>query len=160
MDNLNDQQQPLSCDKLMAIAEILSENVVTTQRELDHVLTSDEIHQIIKLMPMILLTKKDCVFINLHEFLFTPGVLEAFLLSAEPLDEEPIVSEPIAIASIQPEDLDRKSVGGQPAITTKFPETADIASDFVKQNSFAAQIRRRSNTGSTSSAGVSVSQIR
>ena len=66
--------------------------------------------------------------------------------------------KPTAIESIQPEDLDRKSVGGQPAITTKFPEIADIASDFVKQNSFAAQIRRSSNTGS--SAGVSVSQIR
>ena len=105
------------------------------------------------------LKKKDRVFINLHEFLFTPGVLEAFLLSAESLDEEPIALEPTAhIESIQPEYLNRKSVGGQPAITTKFPEIADIASDFVKQISFAAQIRRRSNTGS--SAGVSVSQIR
>ena len=127
MENSNDQQQPLSCDKLMAIAEILSENVVTTQRELEHVSTSDEILQIIKLMPIMLLTKKDRVCINLHEFLFTSGVLEAFLLSAEPLDEEPIVLEPTAIESIQPEDLDRKSVGGQPAITTNFPEIADIA---------------------------------
>ena len=125
----------------MAIAEILSENVVTTQRELEHVSTSDEILQIIKLMPIMLLTKKDRVLMNLHEFLFTPGVLEAFLLSVEPLDEELIVLEVTAIESIQPEDLDRKSVGGQPAITTKFPEIADIASDFVKQNSFAAQIR-------------------
>ena len=76
--NSNEQRQPLSCDKLMAIAVILSENVVTTQRKLEHVSTSDEILQIIKLMPIMLLTEKDHVYINLHEFLFTSGVLEAF----------------------------------------------------------------------------------
>ena len=46
----------------------------------------------------------------------------------------------------------------QPSIASKFPTLVDSAADFVLQHSFAAQIRSRTNTGS--STGVSIAEIR
>ena len=95
-ENGNELQQPLSYDQLKEVADIISENIVTSQAELENVTTNDAIHQVLKLMPVMLLKKEKPVFINLHEFVFTPGALEAFLLSVEPMHEDLVEEDPSA----------------------------------------------------------------
>ena len=96
--------------------------------------------------------------------IYTPGVIEALLLSADPnIDSEEHEPETVhginenMISTETPEENLNEN-RGQPSITVKFTSVVNIAADFVKQDSFAAQIRRDTNTGS--SAAVSIAQIR
>ena len=37
--------------------------------------------------------------------------------------------------------VDRKGIGGQPSIVSKFPGIVDVAAEFIKQHDFSAQNR-------------------
>ena len=164
MENSRIVQQPLSYENLKDIANIMSENIVTLAEELDFFMSNDAIHQILRVMPVMLLKREKCIFLNLHEFIYTPGVIEALLLSADPnIDSEEHEPETVNdinenLISTETPEKNLNENRGQPSITIKFPSVVNIAADFVKQHSFAAQIRRRTNT--RSSAGVSIVQIR
>ena len=107
-----------------------------------------------------LIKREKPVYVNLHKFVYTPGALEAFLLSTDPTQDVIIDSE---VPNPDKKESDpNQGIGnkhrGQPSIVSKFPTLVDSAVDFVKQHSFAAQIRRGTNTGS--SAGVFIAEIR
>ena len=127
-------------------------------------MSNDAIHQVLRVMPVMLLKREKCIFLNLHELIYTPGVIEALLLSADPnIDSEEHEPETVNdinenMISTETPEKNLNENRGQPSITVKFPSVVNIAADFVKQHSFAAQIRHRRNTGS--SAGVSIAQIR
>ena len=71
------------------IANIVSENIVTLAEELDFFMSNDAIHQVLRVMPVMLLKREKCIFLNLHELIYTPRVIEALLLSADPnIDSE------------------------------------------------------------------------
>lgn len=166
MENSGITQDPLSTDQLRAIASITSENIVTMPEETGCVMTNDALHQILKLMPVMLLqTKTGAIFLNLHEFVYTPGAIEALLLCSDIHDDMDSDSElhdhsDLSETCTRPTtgDQSAKTTPGQPSICSKFPDLVNIAADFVKQHGFAAQSRRRTGTGSSS--GVSVAQIR
>ena len=104
------------------------------------------------------------VYVNLHQFVHTTvhttGALEAFLFSTDP--KQYVIIDPQVPNPDQKESDANQGVGkkhrGEPSIASKFPTLVHSAADFVKQQSFAAQIRRQTNTGS--SAGVSIAEIR
>ena len=67
----------------------MSENIVTLAEELDFFMSNDAIHQILRVMSVMLLKREKCIFLNLHEFIYMSGVIEALLLSADPnIDSE------------------------------------------------------------------------
>ena len=82
------------------------------------------------------------------------------MLSTDP--KQDVIIDPEVPNPDQKESDANQGVGkkhrGEPSIASKFPTLVDSAADFVKQHSFAAQIRRQTNTGS--SAGVSIAEIR
>ena len=51
----------------------------------------------------------------------------------------------------------RSGIGGRPLIISKFPEIVDEVADFIKQNGFAAQSRRRTEAGFSN--GVTIKDI-
>ena len=107
-----------------------------------------------------LIKREKPIYVNLHEFVYAPRALEASLLSTDPKQDVIIDSE---VPNPDQKDSDaNQGVGnkhrGQSSVASKFPTLVDGAADFVKQHNFAAQIRRRTNTGS--SAGVSIAEIR
>ena len=59
----------------------MREYIVVTSAQFEFKLKRDSIEQILRLMPVMLL-KYECgdIFINLHEFILTPGAIGAFLL--------------------------------------------------------------------------------
>ena len=65
-------QKPLSCQQLKDIAILFSEKIVITFEEIECSMTNGAVHQILRMMPvMILKTKFNGVFLyfyNLHEF--------------------------------------------------------------------------------------------
>ena len=110
-------------------------------------------------MPAMLIKREKPVYVHLHEFVYTTGALEAFLLSTNPKQDVIIDSE---VPNPNPKESGaNQRVGNkhrrQSAIASKFPTLVDSAADFVKEHSFAAQVRRRKNTGS--SAGVFIAEI-
>ena len=116
-----------------------------------------------------LIKREKLVYVNLHEFVYTPGALEAFLLSTDP-KQDVIIDWEVPNLDQKESDANRgvgnkqanQGVGNkhreQPSTASKFPTLVDSTADFVKQHSFAVQIRRWTNTGS--SAGVSITKIR
>ena len=82
------------------------------------------------------------------------------MLSTDP--KQDVIIDPEVPNPDQKESDANQGVGKkhrrEPSIASKFPTLVDSAADFVKQHSFAAQIRRQTNTGS--SAGVSIAEIR
>ena len=131
-----------------------------SQDEIECTKTNEDVQQILKLMPVMLIKREKPVYVNLHKFVYTPGALEAFLLSTDPKQDAIIYSE--VPNPNQKESDANQGVGnkhrGQPSIAFKFPTLVNSAADFIKQHSFAAQICRRTNTGS--SAGISITEIR
>ena len=99
-------------------------------------------------MPVMLL-KSECgdIFINLHEFILTPGgAIEAFLLCGDDSDiasvENPIdVSEPPFINDSSKELPKSRNLSGQPSIISKIPSIVNIAAEFVKQHGLSAHNR-------------------
>lgn len=77
IENSQYPHQPLSSEQFKVIASIISENI-------DYIMSNDVLHQILKLMPVMLLrTKTSSIILNLHEFVYTPRVIEALLLCAD-----------------------------------------------------------------------------
>ena len=106
---------------------------------------------------MYLKSQTKSLFINLHEFVLIPGVFESIFLLGKLADSEVEGAETVVdIDSVNDNDC-RKVIGGQPSITSKFPQIVDVVADFTKQHGFSAQNRRRTET--SYSKGVTVKQI-
>ena len=165
MENSGITQHPLSTDQLKAIAIKISGNIVTMPEETGCVMTNDALHQILKLMPVMLSeTKTGAIILNLHEFVYTPCAIEALLLCSDIHDHTNSDSELVDHSDLSEtsthlaDNENAKTTRGQPSISSKFLDLVNIAADFVKQHGFAAKSRRRTGTGSSSD--VLVVQIR
>ena len=88
--------------------------------------------------------------------MYTPGILEVFLASGD-FDNGNKNAVDMEIVEKTVESEDRLGTGGQPSITSKFPEIVEEVTEFVKQHGFSAQSRRRNETGYSS--GVTIEQI-
>ena len=160
--NSTEKPSPIAWDQLLEISDTILSKVVTKVSELDIKSDTDAcIHQITRLMPTMYVSNSfGGVFINLHEFVYVPGALE-YLLS--PDDDENKLGE----ETEDPEDVEvtetnlqsgNKEKGGQPPLIKQFPDIVNIVVEFVKQQGYAAQHRRRDET--VYSSGVTISQIR
>ena len=93
-ENSNIPQKPLTITQLIEIGQIKSENIVTTVSEVGIVMNDDCLHQILKHMPVMYLkcsglkTDQPGVFLNLQEFIYTPGAIEALLNCSESTSDE------------------------------------------------------------------------
>ena len=90
-----------------------------------------------------LLKREKPVYANLHKSVYTPGALEAFLLSTDP-KQDMIIDSDVPNPDQKQSDANQgvgKKHRGQPSIASKFPTLMDSAADFIKQHSFAPQIR-------------------
>ena len=110
--------------------------------------------------------------LNLTEFFYTPGAVEALLKCCDKSHEvnkdddvwedEQNMPSSENVASLEKGQMDKhargKSNPGQPSIVSKFPTIVDVAAEYVKQNGFSAQCRRRAETWYSS--GVTVEEIR
>ena len=122
---------------------VISKNIVISPGEIECVKKNEATHQVLKPIPVMLIKREKLVYVNLHEFVYTPGALEAFLLSTDPkqymiIDSE--VPNPNQKESDANQEVGNK-LRGQPSIASKFPTLVDSAEDFVKQHSFVVQIR-------------------
>ena len=111
-------------------------------------------------MPIMYLKNQDkSVFINLHEFVITPGAFEMIMLldkdsNEEDNDEAEVIN---VLGESNPKNSSCKGKGGKPSIDSKCPQIADEVSKFIKEHRFSAQSRRRTETGYSS--GVTAKQI-
>ena len=145
-------------DDLLEVSKILKENIVTEESELNVQTSPDLIRKIVKMMPVMYI-KSDgkSLFFNLHEFVLTPGAIELVFLDDLIIDDSdsPVEQDQITVPSDQ--NQSRKGIGGQPSIVSKFPQIVDEVAEFIKQNGFSAQNRRRTETAYSS--GVTAKQI-
>lgn len=129
----------------------ISENIATSITELEVQLSNEQIQFLIRFLPVI---HSSGSFINLHEFVYMPGMLDILLFPESTFD---VITENNATTendapdnnaqnSSQPR-VSRKGIGGQPSLLSKFPEIVDEVADFIKQHGFTAQARRRTETG-------------
>ena len=142
---------------LLQNAEIIL-TIVTSGSPL-HDLDSAGIDQILKFFSVIFVkTELGQFFINLNEFIYTPGTLEILLNEQTGKPEEDDVE--MIESSSQDSVPSKKKVnkGGQKSIVQLFPSIIDIASEFLKQHGLAAQCKRRNDTGFSSA--VTINQIR
>ena len=147
----------MSPEMLLQNAEIIS-TIVTSGSPL-HDLDSAGIDQILKFFSVIFVkTELGQFFINLNEFIYTPGTLEILLNEQTGKPEEDDVE--MIESSSQDSVPSKKTVnkGGQKSIAQLFLSIIDITSEFLKQHGLAAQCRRRNDTGFSS--GVTINQIR
>ena len=157
MQNSNTNKFPIDIPELIRVAKILSNNIVSHRVELE--ISTEAMEAIIMLFPVIYIFNSDIqCFINIHEFVYSPVLfLELFLPQEEANTPDPDNVCPDNSDSTDSENKS-KGKGGQPSLVSKFPEIVDITTEFIKQHGFAAQCRRRSETGNSS--GVTASQIR
>ena len=124
-------------------------------------LSQTNINTLIKLFPVIYFVAKDInCFFNLHEFVYTPGALECLLLDPKVTDIEG-ENDKDDQTQDKPDDekkVNRKGIGGQPSLVSKFRGIIDEAAEFIKQHGFSAHSRRRTET--SYSSGVSINEIR
>ena len=74
-------------DELIQASDIIKQNIVTYERELEFSMTPEKVRKIVKTMPVMYLKSQiKSLFINLHEFVLTPGVFESVLLLEKPAD--------------------------------------------------------------------------
>ena len=84
----------IEIDELLTTAGILSENVVTFMSELLFNITPKKVRKIVKLMPVIYLkNNQNSAFVNLHEFVITPGIFESIILINDDDGDETAVEE-------------------------------------------------------------------
>ena len=121
-------------------------------------MTLEKGRKLVKKMPvMYLKSQRKSLFINLHEFLLTPGAFKSVLLLGKPADSEDEGAETVVDIDSGIDNDCRKGIGGQPSITSKFPQIVDVVAEFIKQHGFSEQNRRQAETGY--STGVTVKQI-
>ena len=143
----------IEIDALLTTAGILSENVVTLMSKLPFNVTPEKVKKIVKLMPVIYLkNNQNSAFVNLHEFVFTPGIFESiFLINDDDGDETVLEEEQNEGSEPNEATSGRSRIGGRPSIVSKFTEIVDEVAEFIKQNGFAAQSRRRTEVGFSNS---------
>ena len=164
MENNGSLQQPLLCKQLKDIAYVISENTVISPDEIEYVKTNEAVLcQVLKLMPVMLIKREKPAYVNIHEFVYTPRALQKHFCFQQIQRKDVIIDSEIP----NPDQKESDANTGELEISTqdsllyiasKFPPLVDSAADFVNQHSFAAQIHRQTNTGS--SAGVSIAEIR
>ena len=133
---------PMSPKMLLQNAKIISTNIVTSGSAL-HDLDSAGIDQILKFFPVIFVkTELGQFFINLKEFIYSPGVLEILLNEQTDKSEEDDVEMIESSSQDSVPSKKRVNKGGQKSIVQLFPRIIDIISEFLKQHGFAAQCRR------------------
>lgn len=137
----------------------MSNNIILSSSELS-IENEGEKREILQKMPVMMISKEDNdLFINLDEFIFTPGLFEAFLCSD---DKDALLEEGETRGDGEKNDESKndreRNYSGQPSIVSKFPGIIDKAAEFMKQHGFAAHHRRRAETGYSS--GVTISQVR
>ena len=145
---------PLSSEPLMHAADYISSNIVVSIDDLNIPQNNETVEQITKLFP-VLYIKDNCssFFVNIHEFTYTPGSLDAHNdnlyddVIEQGNDNEGKLKEKETLSKI-----------GQPSLVDKFPSIIGIATDFIKSNGFSAQNRRRTDTGYSS--GTTIVQIK
>ena len=98
--------------------------------------------------------KNQSAFINMAEFVYTPFTFDLFLHSGSKFEmtevhEKDQVTLNNTTTNLRP--------GGQPSIIKKFPSIIDATTEFAKQNGYAAQHQRRTETGYSS--GITIPQI-
>ena len=97
-------------------------------------------------------------FINLKEFIYTPGAFEILLNEQTDKSEEDDVEMRDSGSQDSVPSKKRVNKRGPKSIVQLFPSIIDITSEFWKQHGLAAQCRRRNDTGFSS--GVIINQIR
>ena len=143
---------------LLQNAEIISTNIVASGSTL-HDLDFAGIDQILKFFLVIFVkTEIGQFFINLKEFLYTPGALEILLNEQTDKSEEDDVEMIESSSQDSVPSKKRVNKGGQKSIAQLFPSIIDITSEFLKQHGLAAQCGRRNDTGFSSD--VTINQIR
>ena len=68
MENNGSLQQPILYKQLKDIAYVIPENIVISPDEIECVKTNEAVHQVLKLIPVILIKREKPVYVNLHEF--------------------------------------------------------------------------------------------
>ena len=104
----------IEIDELLTTAGILSENVVTFMSELPFNVTPEKVRKIVKLMPVIYLkNNQNSAFVNLHEFVFTPGIFESiFLINDDDGDETAVEEEQNEGSEANEATSGRSGIGG------------------------------------------------
>ena len=68
MENNGSLQQPILYKQLKDIAYVIPENTVISPDEIECVKTNEAVHQVLKLIPVMLIKREKPVYVNLHEF--------------------------------------------------------------------------------------------
>ena len=118
-------------------------------------MTLEKVRKIVKTMYLKSPTKS--LFINLHEFVLIPGVFESIFLLGKLADSEVEGAETVVDIDSVNDNHCHKVIGGQPSITSKFPQIVDVVAEFIKQHGFSAQSCCQTKTGI--STGVTVKQL-
>ena len=129
LENSNNNLLPVDSADLIHVALLICSNIVTHLAELN--LTNEAIDVVVKLFSVLYVCNKDVhCFINIHEFIYTPGVFETLLFVPDSVQMEEVATlldENIT----QPAELVQKK-GGQQSLVEKFPEIVDVTSEFIK----------------------------
>ena len=101
----------IEIDELLTTSSILLENVVTFIPELPFTVRPRKIRKMVKLMPVIYLKSNEhSTFLNLHEFVFTPGIFESMFLMTE--ENENVTEAPSEESEVGTRTKDRSGFGG------------------------------------------------
>ena len=132
----NNNLLPVDSADLIHVALLISSNIVTHLAELN--LTNEAIDVVVKLFPVLYVCNKDVhCFINIHEFVYTPGVFETLLFVPDSVQMEEVATLLDENVTQPAEPVKRK--GGQRSLVEKSPEIVDVTSEFIKQHGFSAQ---------------------
>lgn len=158
--------------ELNRLGQYIEKSLFVSKRELsDHVnmpleeFDSNILHTLLQIFPLILMDTaggKGLVF-NARELLLNQEAFVDLFGTASGGEDINVkatvisnqVSEENASANLQPMESSKK---GRPAIHIQFPGVVNAVTEFLKQNSYAAEGKRRSSTATGS--GVTLGQIR
>ena len=91
LENSNNNLFPVDSADLIHVALLISSNIVTHLAELD--LTNEAIDVVVKLFLVLYVCNMDVhCFINIHEFVYTPGVSETLLFVPDSVQMEEVAS--------------------------------------------------------------------
>ena len=130
IDRLNSRTDlnTVKIDDLLEAASLILENIVVEEQELTFTVTPEKIRKIEKLMPVIYLKRfNKFLFVNLHEFVYTPGVFETMFL----IDDIEKSQENEGDRFEETVTRDRSGVGGRLSIVSKFPGIVDVIKDVI-----------------------------
>ena len=123
-----------------------------TGEDLRFTITDAIVEQLMMLCPiMVLRNRETLVFVNLSELVYVPGALDFLLYPNDAPSRDDEVSE------IRDKIHSARKYSGQPSLVQRFPNILDVTTEFIKQHSFSAQHRRRTDT--CFSSGITISQI-